>query len=314
MQPRRALITGAGGFVCRHVVDSLLAADWQVTALDRVFDPMLLERWTGRAKLLEADATHLPDQVFTTIVHGAAVTAPPESIGQNPEAYIREHLDATLNLLEWSREHDVQRVLLISSDAVFQETAAEALDETYPTQPIGLYPVVKATTESLAQTLHAEYRRDVAALRLSYLYGPGEMPRPSRPRISLIGRMIQEALQNGCITLDPAAIARAWTYVADIGRAVRYLVDVPRLPHALYNVASDELVSQATMAAAIQQLLPAQEIRIKPDSSAPARDRRQHVLSSQRLRDDTGFSTWTPFRDGLAETVAWHRAQLEVTS
>jgi UDP-glucose 4-epimerase len=313
MSGRRVLVTGAGGFICRHVVDSLLVAGWQVTALDRVFDPTLLAQWNDRVKVVEADASHLPNQTFTTVVHGAAITANPESVGQTPEGYVREHLDATLHLLDWAHEHEVERVFLMSSDAVFRETPAAAIDESYPTQPMGLYPVVKATIESLAQTLHAEYGRNVAALRLSYLYGPGEIARPSRPRISLVGRMIQEALQFGSITLDPTARARAWTYAPDIGRAVEQLAALPRLPHALYNLASDELVSQATIADAIQQLLPEHTIQIREEVSKLAPDGRQHVLSSQRLRNDSGFGNWTLFRSGLEYTLQWHQTQQAVT-
>jgi nucleoside-diphosphate-sugar epimerase len=309
MSARCVLITGAGGFVCRHIAESLLTAGWHVYALDRAFDADLRAAWAGNVELIEGDATDLPEMRVDALVHGAAITASPDEVGLTPEAYLRAQLDPALDVLSWAAQMGVARVLLLSSDAVFQRTQPGLLDEDAPTQPIGLYGVAKATLENLARTLRDEYERDIAAVRLGNVYGSGELPRPSRTRISRVGRMIHEALTERRIAVEPSVPARSWTFAPDIGVAVCALLEAPQIHHALYNVASEEMLSQRDIAETIQHLLP--DVELVELAGSAWLDERQHTLSHQRLYDETGFDHWTPFADGVAATIDWQRAQLE---
>jgi nucleoside-diphosphate-sugar epimerase len=306
----RVLVTGAGGFVCRHIVDALLAGGWQVVALDRQFDPALRDTWAGRVEMLKGDITHLPEIRVDALVHGAAITASPDEIGMTPEAYLRAQLNPALDTIAWAADRNA-RLLLISSDAVYSETLPGLLDEDAPTQPRGLYAIAKATLEKLASTLRAEYRRDIAAIRLGSIYGPGELPRPSRPRISRVGRMIHDALTEGQIAIDTNLRAQSWTYAPDVGAAARALLEATELHHALYNVASEETLSPHAIADTICAALP--NMRVVSTAGEPSHDKRRHTLSSQRLREETGFDAWTPFASGIRAAIAWQRAQLEPT-
>ena len=307
-----ALVTGAGGFVCRHMVSALLGGGWRVIALDRAFDRALRDEWTEGVEFLEADAARLPDVKVDALVHGAAVTASPEALGTTPEGYLRDHIDTALNVLAWAAEHVTGRTLLVSSDAVFTHTPAGSLNEDAPTQPMGMYGIVKVMLEQTAQSLRKDYRRDVIAIRLGAIYGPGELPRKTRPRTSRVSRMINEALLYHTITLEDYARAQSWTYAPDVGAAVRALLETPTLPHGLYHVAAEDMMSTLQIALVIKTLMPDVSIRKEPIVEATA-DMRQHTLSNRRLREDTGFAAWTPFARGLAATVQWQRSQLAVT-
>jgi nucleoside-diphosphate-sugar epimerase len=246
-------------------------------------------------------------------VHGAALTASPEALGISPEVYLRQHVDTALDVLAWAAKHVAGRTLLVSSDAVFSQTLPGAIDEDAPTQPIGMYGIAKVLLEQTAQTLRHDYGRDVIAIRLGAIYGQGELPRPSRPRVSRVARMINDALNSGCILLDEAARTQAWTYAADVGAAARALLEAPTLAHALYHVASEEVISAKQMADAMTALLP--DVTIQHERAGDAvPDQRQHTLSNRRLREDTGFAAWTPFAHGLAATLEWQRGQLAVAS
>lgn len=311
MNARRVLVTGAGGFVCRHIVDALLVSGWAVVALDRQFDAALRDTWAGRVEMIVGDAAQILAPNVDAVVHGAAITASPDEIGLSPEAYLREHLDSALSLIERAHKAGVGRVLLLSSDAVYSNTPPGPLDEDTPVQPRGLYAIAKAALEATAQTLHADHRRNIAALRLGSIYGPGELPRASRPRISRVSRMIHDALTEGQITVDTSLRTQSWTYAPDVGAAARALLETATLPHALYHVASEEVLSPAAIAEAIGGVLP--HIRIVETTGEPTNDLRRHTLSNRRIREDVGFDAWTPFADGIAATVAWQRAQLETT-
>ena len=85
MTVARVLITGAGGFVGSHLAIGFAALGYQVTALDRGFDPATRSRLSGIG-LTEADLG-APDALIPdlgdgcTIIHAAALTTNPAAMG-----------------------------------------------------------------------------------------------------------------------------------------------------------------------------------------------------------------------------------------
>lgn len=253
------LVTGAGGFICRNIVQALLETGFDVIAVDRTFDNSLRqewESWGSRLNLIESGVEYLPPLHADAVVHGAAVTASPEEIGQSPEENYRANLIPTLEALEWARQQLVRQFLFISSSTVYRETLPGPVSETLPTSPLGLYAVAKQAAESLIETLRAEYGRDAAVVRLSNIYGPAEQMRPTRPRVSLVGNMIQAALRTGKLVVYRDSPARDWTYAPDVGKAICQMLACPVLPHHLYHVASGQTLTPIEIAHTIQSLLP----------------------------------------------------------
>lgn len=315
MTAPQVLVTGAGGFLGRHIVDALLAAGWRVAALDRAFDQSLIELWRNHAEqltLLTGEAETLPEMAASAIVHAAALTASPGELALSPEDHLRGNFEPALRALEWAAKRGA-RAVLVSSSAVFRASAPAPLDETSPANPFGLYAVAKAAAESLAETLRVEYGRDVAVVRLSNIYGPGELPRLTRPRLSLVARLLAQALTTGMIRVYRDDARRDWTFAPDVGRAIAAILAVKQLNHSLYHVASGQLRTSEQVGQAIASDMP--DVIVETFAGAdPALlpQTRLGILTSQRLLEDVGFSEWTSFEDGIAQTVAWARAQVEV--
>jgi len=306
------LVTGAGGFVCRIIVQALLETGSDVIAIDQSFDDSLRqewESWGSRLNLIESDVEHLPPLHADAVVHGAAVTASPEAIGQLPEENFRANLNPTLEALEWARRQAVRRFLFISSSAVYRETLPGPVSETLPTSPLGIYAAAKQAAESLIETLHVVYGRDIAIVRLSNIYGPAEHIRPTRPRMSLVGNMIQTALRTGKLVVYRDSPARDWTYAPDVGKAISRMLASPVLPHHLYHVASGQTLTPIEIAETIQSLLPhvGLDIRAGDDPYAVPLLRRG-TLSAERLRQDVGFDEWTSFEDGIKQVMDRERS------
>jgi len=308
----RMLVTGAGGFVCSSITQSLLNEGWQVIAVDRQFDAALqakwVKQWGDNITFVQTDSVHLPPFEVDAVIHGAAITASPEELGQTTEANFRANLDPLLAILEWAQQQSVRRVLCISSSAVYAATAPGAVSETDPTSPMGLYAVAKQTMESLIATLRTEYGRDVATIRLSNVYGVDEQPRPTRPRVSIVGRMVQQAMQTGKLIAYQEDSPRDWTFAPDIGAAIVALLKQPVLHHALYNVASEQVFSPLEIAYMVQLCLPEVQLDLRDgnDPGIPKLTRRGY-LSNQRLKDETGFHAWTAFAEGIRQSIEAQR-------
>ncbi|MEW6579971.1 MAG: NAD(P)-dependent oxidoreductase [Chloroflexota bacterium] len=308
---QRALVTGAGGFVGRHIVAAALRAGWAVVAADWAFDPDLRATWAElpaeRLTLVEGDLASLPPLAVEAVVHAAAVTAGPDESGQMPEENFRANLEPALAVLAWAARQGVRRTVLLSSSAVFRATRPGLVDETLPPSPYGLYAVAKLALEGLAETLRGQHGRDVIAARLSNLYGPGEIARPTRPRLSLVGRMVRDAVERGAVAVYQDEPPRDWTFVPDVGEAIVRLLECPALRHALYHVAAGQVLAPGDIAATIRQMLPGVRVEWKagPEPGATPLTR-QGTLVSERLRAETGFAAWTPFANGLQQVIDWH--------
>lgn len=310
------LVTGAGGFVCSHCIPVFLSRGYEVIALDTTFDPGLKAewqaRWADRIHLIEGDVGELPDTPVEGLIHGAAVTASPEEASQTPEENFRANIDPFMKVVEWCQQQQVRRAIFMSSSAVYRESGIGPVTETMPAAPYGLYAVAKTTMETLVETLHGLYKRDLVTVRLSNIYGTHEQARPSRPRVSLVGRMIQTALNTGRLSVYRDDPARDWTFASDIGEAMVTLLERPILQHSLYNIASKQRLTPLEIGQAIQNHLPEIEVEIN-EGNDPAilTVTRLGYLANRRLREETGFDSWTPFSEGIRQGIEYQR-QVEV--
>ncbi len=304
---KRVLITGAGGFVCRHIAEAYANVGDEVYALDQCFDADLLASWRGRITTIEADAGDLPDVLFDMFIHGAAVTGANK---QSPMQDLRANLDTALQAMEWAGAH-ATRAMFISSSGIYDRSAAGPVHEDDAARPLGMYAIAKYTIERLVVTAAKEHGAQWTTLRLSNIYGPGESMRPSRPSLSVVGRMVDEALTTGQINVPAWEAARDWTYAPDIGRAVRTLMKLETWQHAIYNVASEQRFTADEIAAQIAELIPGTAlIRLTERPADRPALTRLGYLSNARLIEATGFRCWTPFAQGLRETVDWMREQV----
>ncbi len=314
IQPKTVLVTGASGFVCRHIIQSLLHDDYHIIAVDRHFDPELVQFWAthfvDQVQVLSSDLTTLEDQPIDFVVHGAAITATAQEMGLSAEEHLRANLDITLDILAWAHRNSAQRTICVSSSAVYHKTSGMVTEE-HPTTPDNLYAIAKATTESLVETLRSDFDRDVITIRLSNIYGTGEVSRQTRPRVSLITRMVQEALHTGKITVSRPEESRDWTSATDVGRAVCALLKSPHLRYGLYNVASQQIITTQALAEMIASQIVDTQITISADDDTAPQLTRHGYLSHQRLLDDIGFDSWTPLNEGVAQVIEHYR-DLEV--
>lgn len=296
----RVLVTGAGGFVCRHIVDALLTAGCTVIALDRDFDDTLRQRWAGSTlTFVYADASALPDLRVDHVVHGAALTAMPDEVDLSPLDHLRANLEPLLTVLGWAQRQATGRVICISSAAVLRHAHSPLLDETATAQVTGLYDTAKQTMEALARTLREEYAQDIVTVRLGNIYGPEEYARATRPRVSRIAEMLHAAQRTRRVVVPQASDPRDWTFAPDVGRAVVALLQQAALAFDLYHLASGEGVTEMQIAQAVQVVFPDLEIETTPPVPRSVRG----VLTSVRLLQDTGFDTWTPLALGIRQCV-----------
>lgn len=291
---RRVIITGANGFVGSNIAAEFSQADWLVYAVDRIEAKLgVAGLSTGRIRQIVADCADLPALNADLLIHAAAITATPEERGEEPEANLRANIDPLLSVMEYSERQRIPRSVFVSSAAVFGEAPDPPFDESSPRRPRTVYGLAKTFMEDAVAMMRRVYRREFVCVRLGAIYGPNELVRATRPKLSLVAQMIGEALKEGEIVVNQPLQRRQWTYAPDIGRAMIALADAEPLNHGLYNLAGDERLSNLEVARQIAGIMDGLPLRIKRTEASERGSSNAGWLDSSRFRADIGFGDWT---------------------
>ena len=213
MIPLSVLVTGASGFIGRHVVRHLAALGHQVTALD--FRPPI-KHHPGPVETLHCDIRQdpFPDRTFSAIVHLAALPGVRPSLDR-PIHYEETNVLGTIRLLEFCREQSIKRFIFASSSSVYGPDAPLPTPETAPCDPCSPYALTKLHGEDWGRLYAKLHGLHFTALRFFTVWGDGQ-----RPDLAL--EKFQRRLRDG----DPVTIygdgtqRRDQVHVHDIARAV----------------------------------------------------------------------------------------------
>ena len=225
------VITGAGGFVCSAVARACAEAGYDVVAVDRSFDGPPTHR---RIRQVQSDMGPALDLramgTPSAVVHGAAITAEPGTLGLTAAEHLQRNLGIHLACLTWARDHGADRFLFLSSMGVFAPSDGAGLDkvtENVPAHGRGAYQAAKQAGEIVTGAA-SEAGFATLSLRLGNIFGPAERERTSRPWMSLVGRMIREARTTGAVHAGTGDNLREWEWLPDLADGIADLL--PTLP------------------------------------------------------------------------------------
>ena len=241
---RVALVTGAGGFVGRHLVAHLVASGDAVVAVDREVDV------TDPQAVAAAVAAASPDVVY----HLAALSHVGRSWSE-PEAVRAVNLGGTRSVLEAVAARAPRaRVVVVSSAEVYGVTRPEdqPLAETRALAPVSPYAQSKAWAEAVALEAAAA-GRDVVVARPFTHVGPGQAPTFFVP--ALATRLLRaRAVGAREVPVGDLTPRRDLTDVRDVVRAYRELA-LFGASGTVYNVASGVDHAMAEVAAALVEMV-----------------------------------------------------------
>ncbi|GAC1438827.1 MAG: NAD(P)-dependent oxidoreductase [Solirubrobacteraceae bacterium] len=275
---RRLLITGASGFVGRHL---------EPRGFTEVHRP--------RVDLLEPDAAaRLVAELRPTHLLHLAWFAEPGAFWSSPEN--TRWVEASLRLLREFVAAGGERAVLAGSCAEYDwGVGGRCHEERTPLAPATLYGASKHAVRLAGQALCAERGVSFAWGRVFFLHGPGEDPRRLLP--SLARRM----LAGEPAPMSHGRQVRDFLHVADVAGAFTALLD-SRLEGAL-NIGSGEPHTLAELAALVARETGRPELlRV---GALPAREGEPAELVADvgRLRGELGWRPSLSFAEGIADSV-----------
>lgn len=329
---KRVFITGTAGFIGYHIAALLLEEGFAVHGFDSLNDyydvALKKSRHEELAKfphfsctigLLEDEAAF--DQAIDTfapemIIHLAGQAGVRHSI-EKPREYVQSNVIGTFNVMEAAKRLKVRHLLIASSSSVYGANSEMPFHETDKTDTqLSMYAATKKATESMAHAQAHLWNIPTTMFRFFTVYGPWGRPDLAYFKFTdaiLSGKTI-DIYNNG-------DMARDFTYVTDLVRGIRMLMDVipdtsespvggdslsPVAPYRIVNIGNSQKVQLVDFIEAIEDSLGMKANRnylpMQPGEV------QETWASADLLFRLTGYKPQTEMRDGVDAFVKWYRA------
>ena len=302
MPPVKAFVTGASGFVGRHLVAHLRDCGDEVVPTDRS---------DGGPDLLDADGfATLVAEVRPDVIYHLAGQADVAASWLSPIETMRVNVEGTHNILEVARTFGVAKVLTVSSADIYGVVAPEELPivESAPLRPVSPYAASKAAADLVALQAHLGHGQDVVRARAFNHLGPGQsksfVGAGFAARIVAAERSGDDELQTGDLTPR-----RDFTDVRDVVRAYRLLATEGR-PGVAYNICSGTSVSIGELAGLLLGLTDARMRLVEdPDLLRPV-ELPELRGDASLLRRHTGWAPSISLDETLSDVLEDWRLRL----
>lgn len=323
MPAKRALVTGAGGFIGSHLVEALVRQGTEVRAFVRynsghrsgtlgLLPPEIRDHvalYFG--DLRDAEAVQQALRGMDQIYHLGAVITIPYSY-QHPREVFDVNVTGTLNVLTAARDQQIQHVMVTSTSEVYGTAQVEPIDESHPLHPQSPYAASKVAQDAMALSFHAAYGLPVRIVRPFNTYGPRQSARAVIPAI------ISQALTREEVKLGALHPTRDLTYAADTVRGFLLAAESDAAIGRPVNLGTGQSITIGDLAALAIRLcgertgrearIVTDEQRIRPEHSEVLRLRANNTLAKELM----GWEPQVSLEEGLRRTIAWIADHLDL--
>ena len=315
---KKVLVTGAGGFIGSHLVETLARLGASVRAFVRYNsrgDPGLLRLASPEifssleligGDLRDPDAVRKAVNGCQYVFHLGALISIPYSY-QHPVEVAETNFIGTLNTLIACRDFEVQRLVHTSTSEVYGTALRVSIDESHPLQGQSPYSASKIGADKLVESFYCTYQLPAVTVRPFNTYGPRQSARAVIPTI------ITQALANRAIHLGSLDTVRDFTFVDDTVNGFICAAATDGVEGQTFNLGTGYEISIGTLAEMIiRKTATRARIEIDPERLRPEKSEVLRLLSDNSLAH--ARLNWSPafsLDDGLDRTIEWVRNNLD---
>ena len=329
----KILITGSSGFIGSALVEVLATEHFEVIGVDNhsdYYDVSLKKNRLDKNKeyslfkhhdLDICDFDSLQNLFYrckpNIVVHLAAQVGVRYSL-ENPRSYIDTNIVGFNNVIQLSKENNVESFIYASSSSVYGGNTAVPYSTSHNVDhPISLYAATKKSNELIAHSYSHLYGLPTCGLRFFTVYGPWGRP-DMAPFIFL-----KSILEGKTININNNGNhKRSFTYVDDITEAIKRLLAIPatsnkewdsnfplpnssNAPWEIYNIGAGKNVQ-------LMDFIRLLEVKTKIDAKKnflPIQP--GDVLTTDAdcsdLEEKIDFVPQVSIEDGLSKFIDWYR-------
>ena len=310
---KKILITGATGFIGSHLTELCVEKGFEVIAFDR-YNPNYSFGWLEKSKY-KKDINFIfgdirdYDSVLKTmrgckiVFHLAALIGIPYSYS-SPLAYIKTNVEGTYNILESSKNLDIEQTIITSTSEVYGSAKYVPIDEKHSLSAQSPYAASKISADQLALSYWNSFQLPIKIIRPFNIYGPRQSSRAVIPSI------IIQALNNKKeIKLGNVKPTRDFTYVTDTCNAFLDILKIKNFFGNSLNVGSNNEYTIKDIAKKVlakvnsEAIIRKEERRVRSEKSEVLR----LVCDNSKILKCTNWKPKIKIEKGLDKTIEWFK-------
>lgn len=293
---KRILITGASGFVGRHLAEELGRQGAEVVTLDSREEYSIDVRdWQG----VRAFGSKLGK--FDLVYHLAALMFVPHSF-ESPREVYEVNVLGTLNVLELCRLHGIEKVVFASS-YVYGHPECLPVDEGHPLNPTSPYARSKVMGEGLCRAYYEDYGLKCIILRPFNIYGEGQND-------SFLIPSILKQLVSGEIELMDPEPRRDFLYISDAVEAYMKAGQYTGSDFEVFNIGSGVSYSVDSIVSKIMDSW-GQDVEVCYRNEVRRGEVMDMVANIQKAKEKLGWEPTITINDGIKRYSDWYKNQLK---
>lgn len=299
---KKILITGAGGFIGRHLLHQLLTFDAHISTISRNHHnfPKEIEQYTIDIKDTSAINECLkncqPDHIF----HLAAYKERNESV-QAFYSSVETNVIGTLNLFSAAKEVASVKSIVTLGTAEEYGNNKPPFDEKLRECPVTPYSFSKLCVSQMGELFFHLYNLPVIILRPTLAYGPGQGTDMFLPSL------ITSLLENKPFDMTLGEQTRDFVYVADLVEAMLLTSRNTNARGQIINIGSGVPTKIADIALTIEKKIGKRglvKLGSKPYRKNEVMD---YYIDPRKAEALLGWKTKTLLKEGLNRTIAYYK-------
>jgi dTDP-glucose 4,6-dehydratase len=306
----RVVVTGAAGFLGRHLCERLLARGDEVVGYDNFVTGQRSNvedlRVHAGFSFVEHDVSeHLEvDGPVDGIAHLAS-PASPEDFDAIPIKILKVNGLGTYHCLGLAKAKGA-RFVLASTSEVYGDPLVHPQPETYwgnvnPIGERGCYDEAKRFAEAMAVAYHRQHGVDVGIVRTFNTSGPHFRPSDGR----VLSTFVLQALKGEPMTVQGDGLqTRSICYVDDQVDGYVRMLDARGVLGPV-NIGTEDEITVLRLAELVREMVGSDSEIVHV--AARADDPRQRRPDLARARELLGWSPQVPLEEGLRRTISWFR-------
>jgi dTDP-glucose 4,6-dehydratase len=309
---KKILVTGSAGFIGSSFVKLMLnSGNYEVVSFDALTYAGNLEnldslkdntKHTFVKGNIESKADLekvFKEHNFDGVINFAAESHVDRSI-MDSSPFVSTNVFGTVNLLDFSKKHNVERYLQVSTDEVYGSLGATGkFTEKTNLKPNSPYSASKTAADNFVRSYYKTFDFPALITRCSNNYGPYQFPE------KLIPLMIMNALGDKDLPVYGDGMnVRDWIYVDDHCEAILEVYEKGRVGQ-VYNIGAENEMPNIEIVKQILSYLNKPESLIKYVKDRPGHDKR-YAMDNTKISSELGWTPKYDFENGLKLTIDWY--------
>lgn len=314
---KKVLVTGADGFIGSHLVEELLNLGYDVKAftyynsfnswgwLDTLSKDILKEVEIFAGDIRDPNGVRESMKNVTDVFHLAALIAIPFSY-HSPDSYVDTNIKGTLNVLQASRDLNIDRIIITSTSEVYGTAKYVPIDENHPFQGQSPYSASKIGADRLAESFYRSFSLPVTIVRPFNTYGPRQSARAIIPTI--ITQLLSGTKEIKVGSLTPT---RDFNFVLD---TVNGFIEIWKSNKTIgeeINISSGVEITIGDLSNKLIQIINSKAIILSDDErKRPEKSEVNRLLgSNKKLKELTNWTSNYTLEQGLLKTIEWFKIE-----